>query len=124
MNSHEIRKAVIPAAGLGTRLLPFTKTVPKEMLPIAGKPLIQLAVEEAAASGIETVILVISGTKDLIAKHFQRDSDLERDLERKGNTSEVAAIRELSTIADIRTVLQSQPRGLADAIAVAQSAVG
>src|SRR5262249_38176589 len=79
---------------------------------------------EAAASGIETVILVISGTKDLIAKHFQRDSHLERDLERKGSTSEVAAIRQLSTIADIRTVLQSQPRGLADAIAVAQSAVG
>jgi D-sedoheptulose 7-phosphate isomerase len=122
--AQKIRKAVIPAAGLGTRLLPFTKTVPKEMLPVAGKPLIQWAVEEAAASGIETVVLVISRNKKLIARYFEPDATLEKDLERAGRTSEVQMLRQLSTVCRIRTALQETPRGLADAIACAKHEIG
>src|SRR6266536_608492 len=124
MACKQIRKAVIPAAGLGTRLLPFTKRAPKEMLPIAGKPLIQIAVEEAAASGIETVVLVINESKQILAEHFRHDTSLEQDLERRGKSSEAASIRALSVLADIRTVFQASPRGLADAVACAHSAVG
>ncbi len=80
-NREKIVKAVIPAAGFGTRMLPATKAVPKEMLPVAGKPLIQYAVEEAAASGLETVILVTRNHKSLIQAHFARDHQLESFLE-------------------------------------------
>src|SRR5262249_5381935 len=102
MGAQPIRKAVIPAAGMGTRLLPFTRTIPKEMLPIAGKPLIQWAIEEAAANDIEIVVVVLSRTKGLIAE----------------------AIRELSTPAHLRTVSQASPRGLAEAIACDRSLLG
>ena len=78
-NYKKIAKAVIPAAGLGTRMLPATKALPKEMLPVAGKPLIQYAVEEAAASGIDTVILVIRGNKSLIQDHFAPDHATGKD---------------------------------------------
>ena len=122
--TQRIRKAVIPAAGLGRRLFPFTKTVPKEMLPVAGKPLVQWTVEEAAASGIETVILVINRNKDLIARHFERDQSLEQDLERQGRSDVVDALRELSSLCDIRIVFQRSPRGLADAIACAKPKLG
>jgi D-sedoheptulose 7-phosphate isomerase len=123
MSSRNIRKAVIPAAGLGTRLLPFTKAIPKEMLPIDGKPLIQLAVEEAVASGIETVVLVINKSKEVVAEHFRRDPNLEQDLQRRGKSSAADSIRKLSSLAEIHTVMQDSPRGLADAIASAHSAV-
>jgi UTP--glucose-1-phosphate uridylyltransferase len=76
-NGKRIGKAVIPAAGFGTRMLPATKAIPKEMLPVVGKPLIQYAVEEAAASGIETMILVVRDHKSLIQAHFARDQELE-----------------------------------------------
>jgi UTP--glucose-1-phosphate uridylyltransferase len=76
-NGKRIDKAVIPAAGFGTRMLPATKAIPKEMLPVVGKPLIQYAVEEAAASGIETMILVVRDHKSLIQAHFARDHELE-----------------------------------------------
>jgi len=122
--SRRVRKAVIPAAGLGTRLLPLTKTVPKEMLPIAGKPLVQWAVEEAAASGIETVVLAIGRNKDPIARHFVPDVGLERDLERQGRTSDVQMLRRLSSLCNVRTALQETPRGLADAIASTEAEIG
>jgi UTP--glucose-1-phosphate uridylyltransferase len=111
-----VRKAVIPAAGLGMRLLPFTKSIPKEMLPVAGKPLIQWAVEEAVASGIETVILVINRNKDLITRHFESDVKLEHDQQRHGRMKEVETLRQLSGLGNVRTVFQESPLGLADAI--------
>jgi UTP--glucose-1-phosphate uridylyltransferase len=119
-----IRKAIVPAAGKGTRFLPATKVIPKEMLPIAGRPLVQLAVEEAAASGIETLILVISKQRNLIAEHFQRNFELEELLARKGKFQDENRLRRLSELADIRTVFQDAPLGLAHAIACAQSEVG
>jgi UTP--glucose-1-phosphate uridylyltransferase len=117
MNSPRIRTAVIPAAGLGTRFLPATKVIPKEMLPVAGRPIVQFAVEEAAASGLETVILVLHRGKEVIAEHFQPDVALEKILAQRGSSEDVvAAIRRLSRLADVRTVWQEVPLGLADAI--------
>src|SRR5258707_15637146 len=106
-----IRKVVIPAAGLGTRFLPATKAVPKELLPIAGKPLIQYAVEEAVASGIEIVILVVGREKNLIAEHFRRNLSLERALEQSGRPEQAAMLGRLSTLAEIQTVCQEAPLG-------------
>jgi UTP--glucose-1-phosphate uridylyltransferase len=116
-----IRKAVIPAAGLGTRFLPATKVIPKEMLPIAGKPLIQIAVEEAVASGVDTVIVVIGKGKNLLQEHFHRDAALEALLTGRGCHEEAARIRRLSQMVEIRTAWQQAPRGLADAIRSARS---
>jgi UTP--glucose-1-phosphate uridylyltransferase len=121
--SSKIRKVVIPAAGLGTRFLPATKVVPKELLPVAGKPLIQYAVEEAAASGLETVILVLSHSKSLIAEHFQRNLGLETILSQRGRYEDAELVRQLSNLAEIQTVWQDQPLGLADAIRCARPAV-
>jgi UTP--glucose-1-phosphate uridylyltransferase len=109
---------------MGTRFLPATKVIPKEMLPIAGRPLIQLAVEEVAASGFETLILVLSKRTNLIAEHFRRNFELEELLARKGKHQDEEVIRCLSELADIRTVFQDAPLGLAHAIACAQSEVG
>jgi UTP--glucose-1-phosphate uridylyltransferase len=119
-----IRKLVIPAAGLGTRFLPATKVVPKELLPIAGKPLIQFAVEEASASGIETVILVISSGKGLVAEHFYPNPHLESLLRSRSDVRGAELIRRLSELAEIRTVWQDSPLGLADAIRCARALVG
>jgi UTP--glucose-1-phosphate uridylyltransferase len=119
-----IRKVVIPAAGLGTRLLPATKVIPKELLPISGKPLIQFAVEEAVASGLETVILVLSVGKSLVAEHFRQSMPLEKVLSQRGKTEELELIHRLSELADVRTVLQRNPLGLADAIGCARSLIG
>jgi UTP--glucose-1-phosphate uridylyltransferase len=122
--SSRIRKVVIPAAGLGTRFLPATRVVPKELLPVAGKPLIQYAVEEAVASGLETVILVLSRSKGLIAEHFRRNLPLETILSQRGQNEDVELIRRLSNSTEIRTVWQEQPLGLADAIRCAQLLMG
>ena len=121
--SARIRKAVIPAAGLGTRFLPATKAVPKEMLPICGKPLIQYAVEEAAASGLETVILVVGPGKRLLAEYFQGNLVLEDLLLQQGREADAAALRKLASLAEIRTVWQDPPRGLAHAVGCARSEV-
>jgi UTP--glucose-1-phosphate uridylyltransferase len=120
----KIVKAVIPAAGFGTRMLPATKAVPKEMLPVAGKPLIQYAVEEAAASGIETVILVIRDNKSLIQEHFTRDHKLESLLGRRRLRESTELIRSLADLADLQYVEQQNPLGLAHAISCARSLVG
>ncbi len=121
--SSRIHKVVIPAAGLGTRFLPATRVVPKELLPIAGKPLIQYAVEEAAASGLETVIFVLSRSKGLIAEHFERNLSLERILSQRGRNEDAELLRGLSHLAEIRTVWQETLLGLADAIRCARPLV-
>jgi UTP--glucose-1-phosphate uridylyltransferase len=124
ITSSAVRKVVIPAAGLGTRFLPATKVVPKEMMPLAGKPLIQLAVEEAAASGIETVILVVGKGKSSLLDHFHRDIALENTLQRRGRGEDAETLRSLCQLADVRAVWQDAPLGLADAIGTARSLVG
>lgn len=117
-------KAVIPAAGLGTRMLPATKVVPKEILPVAGKPLIQYAVEEAAASGIETVILVVRNNNSMIQAHFARDRELESFLEDRRLAAVAEGIRQLPGLADLQYVDQEKPLGLAHAISCARPLVG
>jgi UTP--glucose-1-phosphate uridylyltransferase len=118
-----VRKVVIPAAGLGTRLLPATKVVPKELLPVAGRPVIQFAIEEAARAGLELVVLVIS-PGSLIPLHFHPNRQLEQLLRRRGNQQEAEALNGLSAIVEIRTVVQQVPLGLADAIRQTQSIIG
>ncbi len=123
-NQKKIVKAVIPAAGLGTRMLPATKAVPKEMLPVAGKPLIQYAVEEAAASGIDTVILVIRGNKSLIQEHFAPDHDLKSRFYQQGLNKSPDCLCPDSKPINIKYVQQESPLGLAHAISCAQPLVG
>jgi len=124
-NGKRIVKAVIPAAGFGTRMLPATKAVPKEMLPVAGKPLIQYAVEEAAASRIEIVILVVRNhNKSLIQSHFARDQELESFLGERRLSASIELMRNLAELVDLRYVEQKNPLGLAHAISCARSLVG
>jgi len=123
MGAQQIRKAVIPAAGLGTRFLPATKVVPKEMLPVCGKPAIQFAVEEAVNSGLDTVILVLSPGKELIAEHFRSKISLEKVLAERGQDDELRAVRRISELADVHIVWQKAPLGLADAIRCTRSVV-
>ena len=120
----EIRKAVIPAAGLGTRFLPATKAVPKEMIPLVARPLIQFAVEEAAAAGIDTVVLITNSDKSLISRYFCRDLALEQLLVQRGKDEDAALIRRLSKLTEIQTVYQPLPFGLGDAVRKAQPLVG
>src|SRR3954447_13886114 len=96
-----IRKAVIPAAGLGTRFLPATKSVPKEMLPVVDVPAIQLVVEEAVAAGLTDVLMISGRTKRALEEHFDRVVELEATLEAKGDTDKLAAVRHSSELADI-----------------------
>jgi UTP--glucose-1-phosphate uridylyltransferase len=119
-----IVKAVVPAAGFGTRMLPATKAIPKEMLPVAGKPLIQYAVEEAAASGIETVILVVRSHKSPIQVHFTPDPELESLLQRRHLTDAVWLVRRMARLVELRFVEQEKPLGLAHAISCAHSLIG
>ncbi len=119
-----IRKAVIPVAGFGTRMLPVTKGLPKEMMPICNKPIIQYAVEEAAASGIEDVILITRSGKSVLESYFRPSPDLEQFLQQQGLDGELRALRRLSSLVRISTVQQPSPRGLGDALRCARSAVG
>ena len=119
-----IKTAVIPSAGLGTRMLPVTKALPKEMLPVAGKPLIQYAIEEAAAGGIETVILVVRNHKSLIQSYFDPDLALESFLRKRQLIASVEKIRRLTELVDLRYVEQQHPLGLAHAICCARPLVG
>ncbi len=119
-----IRKAVIPAAGFGTRFLPATKSQPKEMLPIVDTPTIQYVVEEAVASGIRDILMVIGKGKRAIEEHFDRNSDLENELLTKGKTSELEMIRRISDMANIHFVWQKELKGLGDAVLCAKDHVG
>ena len=119
-----IRKAVIPAAGFGTRFLPATKSSPKEMLPIVDTPVIQYVVEEAVASGITNIVMVIGRGKRAVEEHFDRNFELEGELERKGRSEELEAMRAISSMADIHFVWQKEMNGLGDAVYCARHHIG
>jgi UTP--glucose-1-phosphate uridylyltransferase len=120
----KVKKAVIPAAGLGTRFLPATKAQPKEMLPIVDKPTIQYIVEEAVASGIEDIIIVTGRGKRAIEDHFDKSLELEKELLYKGKEKELATVREISELADIHYIRQKEPLGLGHAIWCARKFIG
>ncbi len=119
-----IRKAVLPVAGLGTRVLPASKVVPKEMLPLVDKPTLQYIVEEAVAAGIEEIIFVTSRSKRGIEDHFDAFPELEAVLERKGKKRELAGLRHIETMAKYVSVRQPRPLGLGHAILCAKDLVG
>lgn len=119
-----IRKAIIPAAGLGTRFLPATKAQPKEMLPIVDKPAIQFIVEEAIASGVEDIIIVTGKHKRAIEDHFDKSVELELMLEEKGNRELLEMVQHISTLADIHYIRQKEPLGLGHAVLCARKFIG
>ena len=119
-----VRKAVFPAAGWGTRFLPATKAQPKEMLPLVDKPVIQYAVEEAVAAGIEQVIIVTSSQKRAIEDHFDLSYELERLLEDKGDIEKLRQVRHISDLAQIAYVRQKEQLGLGHAILMTKDLVG
>ncbi len=117
-------KAVIPAAGLGTRMLPVTKTQPKEMLPILNKPAIHYVVEEAVNSGCEDILIITGRTKRAIEDYFDRSPELEEFLKKKGKEKELEEIRKISEMANIMYIRQKEPLGLGHAILMAEKFVG
>ena len=119
-----IRKAVFPAAGLGTRFLPATKAQPKEMLPLVDKPIIQYGVEEAVASGVDNIILVTGRGKNAIEDHFDVSVELETFLEARGKKELLAEIRKISNLINFSYVRQGEPLGLGHAVLVTQPLVG
>lgn len=120
----KITKAVIPAAGLGTRFLPATKAQPKEMLPIVDKPTIQYIVEEAVASGIEDIIIISGRSKRSIEDHFDKSYELENSLAEKEQWDMLQEIQDISSLANIHYIRQKEPKGLGDAIYCAKSFIG
>src|SRR5438309_3644418 len=119
-----VRKAVIPAAGLGTRILPATKAIPKELLAIVDRPMIQYVVEEAAGAGITDVVIVTSPGKTALEDHFSAAPALERELERKGKTELLDVVRRVEQLADFTFAVQAEPLGLGHAVLCARDAVG
>ncbi|MDT4943636.1 MAG: UTP--glucose-phosphate uridylyltransferase [Pseudonocardiales bacterium] len=117
MASSRVRKALIPAAGRGTRFLPLTKTVPKELAPIVSTPALEFVVAEASANGLSDILLVLSEEKAAIADYFKPNRELEAALEAKGDKVGLAAVRRAGELATIHHVEQLQPRGLGDAVA-------
>ncbi|WP_261130809.1 UTP--glucose-1-phosphate uridylyltransferase GalU [Bacillus sp. Marseille-Q3570] len=120
----KVRKAIIPAAGLGTRFLPATKAQPKEMLPIVDKPTIQYIIEEAVESGIEDIIIVTGRGKRAIEDHFDKSYELEETLLKKGKLEQLEEIQEISKLANIHYIRQKEPLGLGHAIACASRFIG
>ena len=120
----KIRKAIIPAAGLGTRFLPATKAQPKEMLPIVDKPTIQYIIEEAIASGIEEILIITGRSKKCIEDHFDKSVELEMELEKSGKNELLDLVRDISGMVDIHYIRQKEPRGLGHAIHCAKTFVG
>lgn len=121
---HTPIKAVIPAAGLGTRFLPATKAMPKEMLPVVDKPAIQYVVEEAAQAGIEDILVIIGRNKNAISNHFDSVPELEVKLKDKGDLDRLHRVLESSDLADIHFVRQGEPKGLGHAVLRAKAHVG
>ena len=119
-----VRKAVFPAAGLGTRFLPATKAQPKEMLPLVDKPIIQYGVEEAVASGVNNIILVTGRGKNAIEDHFDRSVELESFLEARGKRDLLDEVRKISNMINFAYVRQGEPLGLGHAVLVARELVG
>ncbi|SCJ40886.1 UTP--glucose-1-phosphate uridylyltransferase [uncultured Clostridium sp.] len=121
---NKIRKAIIPAAGLGTRFLPATKAQPKEMLPIVDKPTLQYIIEECVASGIEEILIITGRNKKSIEDHFDRSVELEMELEKSGKQEMLEMVREISDMVNIHFIRQKEPRGLGHAILCAKTFVG
>jgi UTP--glucose-1-phosphate uridylyltransferase len=117
-------KAVIPAAGMATRFLPATKAVPKELLPVVDRPVLQYIVEEAAAAGINDILLVTGRGKTSMVDHFDRRPDLEQHLEAKGDLKRLAEVKRPAELAEIYTCRQAEPLGLGHAVSFAESHVG
>jgi UTP--glucose-1-phosphate uridylyltransferase len=122
--SHEVRKAVFPAGGLGTRFLPATKVIPKEMLALVDKPIIQYGVEEALASGVEHIIIVTGRGKGAMEDHFDLSFELDATLERRGKKELLEVSRRVATMARISYVRQKEPLGLGHAVLCAKDLVG
>lgn len=122
--SSKIKKAVIPAAGMGTRFLPATKVIPKELIPIVEKPAIQYIVEEAVSAGVEEIIFVISRDKEKVVDHFRPQTEMEAFLKAKGDQANLKAITELNAKALFTVVYQDKPLGLGHAVLCAKEAVG
>ena len=122
--TQKVRKAVIPAAGFGTRFLPATKAMPKEMLPIVDKPVIQYVVEEAVDAGIEQIIIVTGWHKRAVEDHFDRHFELEARLEMTGKTKQLQEIKKISDLANFVYVRQKEPLGNGHAILVAKEVIG
>jgi UTP--glucose-1-phosphate uridylyltransferase len=120
----KVKKAIIPAAGLGTRFLPATKVQPKEMLPIVDRPTIQYIIEEAVESGIEEILIVTGRGKRAIEDHFDRALELEEALESKGKLEMLEEIKKISNLADIHYIRQQEPKGLGHAIWCARKFIG
>jgi UTP--glucose-1-phosphate uridylyltransferase len=120
----KVRKAVIPAAGLGTRFLPATKSQPKEMLPLVDKPAIQYVVESAVGSGIQDILIITGRGKRTLEDHFDRSFELEYRLEQAGKHDELKEVREISDMAKIHYIRQKEPKGLGAAVAMAEPHVG
>lgn len=123
MNRH-VTKAVIPAAGLGTRFLPATKAMPKEMLPVVDKPAIQYVVEEAVGAGLHDVLMITGRNKNALENHFDRVGELEAVLERKGDTDRLERVNFSTELADMHYVRQGDPKGLGHAVLRAKMHVG
>jgi UTP--glucose-1-phosphate uridylyltransferase len=121
---YHVSKAVIPVAGLGTRFLPATKAMPKEMLPIVDKPVIQYVVEEAVAAGLIDLLMITGRNKNALENHFDRVAELEDVLSKKGDDKRLFAVQESSQLADIHYTRQGDPRGLGHAVLRAKSHVG
>jgi UTP--glucose-1-phosphate uridylyltransferase len=119
-----VRKAVLPAAGFGTRFLPATKSIPKEILPLVDRPIIQYAVEEAYASGVEQIIIVIASGRSAIEDHFDASPELERWLEERGDIETLRAVRRISETGPIAFVHQKEQLGLGHAVLMAKELVG
>src|SRR5262249_54237465 len=117
----KVKKAVIPAAGLGTRFLPATKSEAKEMLPLVDKPAIQYVVEEAVRAGLEDILIITGRGKRTIEDHFDRSIELEARLERSGKFDELKQVREVSDMAKIHYIRQPEPMGLGAAVALAEA---
>jgi UTP--glucose-1-phosphate uridylyltransferase len=120
----KITKAVIPAAGLGTRFLPATKAMPKEMLPVVDKPAIQYVVEEAVAAGLTDILMITGRNKNALENHFDRVGELEATLERKGDTERLEKVNYSTDLADVHYVRQGDPKGLGHAVLRAAMHVG
>lgn len=121
---NKVRKAIIPAAGFGTRMLPATKVVPKELIPVVDKPVIQYVVEEAAASGITDILIVISADKLAIKEHFEQNTFLEKHLHKKGKTQLLEELQSIHQLANIEYVFQKEMNGLGDAVRYGKDFVG
>lgn len=120
----KVKKAIIPAAGLGTRFLPATKAQPKEMLPIVDKPTIQYIIEEAVASGIEEILVITGRNKRAIEDHFDKSVELEKELENHGKNKLLSIVKDISNMANIYYIRQKEPKGLGHAINCAKTFVG